>query len=107
MPLTDYGERPQRELDAVRLRLVAAEDQDRPVRGTRRRRGEEVDVDGVREDLPGRRRLAEEEVARLLRELALVEHVRCRPKHPAQRPVDLLRSVARPAGVADAVLVRD
>src|SRR6188472_4399903 len=107
MPLTDHGERPQRELNPVRLRLVATEDQDRPVRGTRGRRREEVDIDGIWEDLPRHRGLAEEEVARLLRELALVEHVRRGPKHPAQRPVDLLRSVACPAGVADAVLVRD
>ena len=48
------------ELEPVRLRLVAAEDQDGPVRGTVGAGREELDVDGVREDLPACRRLAEE-----------------------------------------------
>src|SRR5687767_9790959 len=46
-------------------------------------------------------------VGRALRELALVEHVVGGEQSLAQRPVDLLGAVARPAGVADTVLVHD
>ncbi len=68
-------ERPQRELEAVLLRLVASEEERRGT-GERRLGGREVRrVDGVVEDLPGAARLPEELVGGALRELALVQDV--------------------------------
>ena len=46
-------ERPERELEPVLLRLIAAEEEHRPAAGGGVRRGEVRDVDRVVEDLPG------------------------------------------------------
>ena len=54
------GETLSAELEPVRLRLVAAEEQHRPVRRRRGAGREAFDVDRVREDLPGPARLSEE-----------------------------------------------
>ena len=53
-------ERAQAELEPVRLRLVAAEQEHRAAVGRLGRGREALDVDGVRQDLPAPGRLAEE-----------------------------------------------
>ena len=106
MRVADVAERLEAELEPVALRLVAAEQQDRPV-GRRGSRREAVDVDGVREDLPRPRGLAEEEVGRALRERALVDDVVGRLHGRAERDVERLRSVSGPARIGNPVLVDD
>ena len=107
MSRQERSERPQCQLEAIRLGLVAAQEQHRPAGGWALRRREVVDVDGVRQHLPRSARLAEEEVGRALRELALVENVVGGEERSAQRSVDRLGAVTRPARVADTVLVHD
>ena len=106
MLVEHVAERLERELEPVRLGLVAAEEHDRPA-GRRRPRRERVDVDGVREDLPRPARLAEEPIGRSLAERALVDDVVGGENDAAQRGVELVRALARPPRIGDAVLVDD
>jgi ABC-type hemin transport system ATPase subunit len=71
------GRRLQRELETVRLCLVAAEQECGAVRGGQCCRSEVMHVDGIRQDLPSPARLSEEEIRGALREVALVEDVVC------------------------------
>ena len=100
-------QRPQRELEPVRLGLIATEEEDGPADGRRRRRREVRRVGRVVEDLPGPARCAQELVGGALRELALVHDVVGREDGPPQRVVQLVGPLARPARVRDAVLVDD
>ena len=108
MSRQERGERPQCQLEAIGLGLVAAQEKDRPAGGWRALGRREVfDVHGVRKHLPRSPRHAEEEIGRALRELALVENVVGGEKGAAERSVDRLGAISRPARIADAVLVHD
>ena len=101
------GEGRQGQLQPVRLRLVAAEQQDGPPAGASGGRREARDVDRVREDLPRPARRADPLVGGALAELALVEDVVGREQSSPQRPVDGIGPLAGPARVPDPVLVDD
>ena len=77
------------ELEPVGLRLVAAEEDDRAAAGSHYR-GEPLDVDRVREDLPRAARLAEEEVGGALAERALVDDVVGGEHRAPERHVELV-----------------
>ncbi len=102
----DVPERLERQLEPVGLRLVAAEEDDRPV-GRRRAGREPLHVDRVREDLPRSARLAEERIGRALAEGALVDDMVGGADDSPERLVQLVGALARPARVRDAVLVDD
>ena len=74
-------QRAERRLQAIGLRLVAGEQQQRPAVRSALGRRELLRVDGVPQDLPRSLRRAEELVGRLLAELALVDDVRRRAQH--------------------------
>ena len=74
--LRQQRQRRERRLQAVRLRLVAGEQQQRVAVRRALGRSELVRVDGVPQDLPRTRRRAEKLVRRLLAEFALVDDVR-------------------------------
>ena len=107
MGVQHVPERLERELETVLLRLVAAEQHDRPVR-RHRPRGEAVHVDGVREDLPRAVGHAEERVGGALAEQRSGRATWSAP-WSARRSGTFSSSVllAGPARVGDAVLVDD
>src|SRR5262249_10844856 len=101
------GERLQAELEAVRLILVAAEQENRAAFRRAARRREAADVDRVVEDLPGPGRRSDPLVGGPPAELALVEDVlRLREDLP-QRTVERRGAVPGQARIADAVLIHD
>jgi len=103
----ESGERLERKLETVRLRLVATQKEHGATGGSALRWREVADVHGVRQHLPRSAWLAEEAIGRPLRKLALVEDVIGSEKRSAKRAVGRLGAITRPTRISDAVLVHD
>ena len=98
-------QRAQRDFEPIGLRLVAGEQQHGRVR--RFARCELLDIDGVRQHLPRPAGRSEELICGPLAELALVEDMVGGEQRTAERFVDPLGLVARPAGIRHTALVED